>query len=174
MGIATVKLALATMTAVVSLFMAPRGDAETSIVDTGTHYCVDIGDSSLRELGLTLSACKDKPTQQFTVEEQTDGYALIKNNLRDTCLSISPNGTPAGSSVTMMRCDTVDLAQMFKPIPQGEGYALLSRRAAFAFQAFKASRSGPPVCRRLREKRTLSIPHAGVATSEAKASRYDR
>ena len=38
----------------------------------------------------------------------------------------------------MMRCDTVDLAQMFKPIPQGEGYALLSRRGGLCISSVQS------------------------------------
>ena len=127
-GVVVIKLVLATTTVAISLSMAHQGKAQTSIVNAETHYCVETDNTTVGEAGVALSTCNGKPSQRFNVEEQADGYALIKNNLRNTCLSVSPNGIPLRSSVTMTRCDYGDPGQMFKPIPQGEGYALLNRQ----------------------------------------------
>ena len=101
----------------------PVWASQTAIVDPGTRSCLEMHRGDGGSPSLVEAVCDGRPSQQFVLTEQPDGYALIGTANAQRCLSTS---AVLGSQV----CDATDTSQMFKPIPQqGGGFALLNRRS---------------------------------------------
>lgn len=121
---------LATLAAVAALPAAVWANPETTIADLETHSCLEMHQGDAGNAAVVQSTCDGRRTQQFSVAEQPDGYALVGNGSPEECLSAPVLAMTAGAAVVPAPCNARDTRQMFKPIPQeGGSYALLNRRS---------------------------------------------
>jgi hypothetical protein len=101
----------------------PVWASQTAIVDPGTRSCLQMDHGDVGSPSVVEVACDGRPSQQFVLTEQPDGYALIAAAGSQQCLG-------ASAVLVSQACDATNTGQMFKPVPQqGGGFALLNRRS---------------------------------------------
>lgn len=104
----------------------PLPDGTFTIVSAADARVLDVANGSLSNgANIQLWQSNDTAAQKWVVKSAGNGYVTIRNARSNKALDVLNYGTAPGTNIQLWQASSGNSAQMFKPVPTGDGFFYL-------------------------------------------------